>query len=327
MSARAIFCVLTLCRIAAAQTSEVPVLGGACLAEDHANLADIQGWHGLVSRHAEELRRGNREAAVVVAKQIVRARCSNEYWWLKLAESLVELNRPEESIHALEAFYARRSNAIEPRLLNRDSPLHRLLGLDVYRSSHLAAELATNRRALDQRRRHAAAKTSVEPRPPMAYVARGACPFECCGFGSWSVLEDTDLFDSPGGNLIVGRAMKQQRVQGITGEVHLKPLPVMVRFSSPAGFHAEEGAIVYLLDNLGEGYGHVWKGGTIVESEIHSVSENCTFPGPGCWGEFVNPQDAGQRGQGIWWVKVKIPGGTAGWTKQAGHFRDIDRCG
>ena len=166
-----------------------------------------------------------------------------------------------------------------------------------------------------------------EPRPPVAYVARGACPFECCGFALWSVLEDTQLLDRPGGNRVIGKAIKQQRVLGLTGEVHLRPLPVMVRFSSPEGLHAEERSIVYLLDNLGEGHGRVWIAGKIVESEIVSVMEICAFPGPGCWGEFVNPDDAGQQGKGIWWVKVETPSGTVGWTNQAGHFGDIDRCG
>ena len=126
---------------------------------------------------------------------------------------------------------------------------------------------------------------------------------------------------------MIGKAIKQQRVLGLTGEVHLRPLPVMVRFSSPEGLHAEERSIVYLLDNLGEGHGRVWIAGKIVESEIVSVMEICAFPGPGCWGEFVNPDDAGQQGKGIWWVKVETPSGTVGWTNQAGHFGDIDRCG
>ena len=95
---RALFCVFLLSRLATGQGTEAAVLGGPCLAEGGSGIAEIQEWHGLVSRHAEELRRGNREAAVALAKKIVRARCSNEHWWRKLAESLVELNRPEEAI-------------------------------------------------------------------------------------------------------------------------------------------------------------------------------------------------------------------------------------
>ena len=324
---RALFCVLLLSRFAAGQSPEIAVLGGPCLAKAQATIAEIKEWHGLVSRHSQELRRGNREAAIALAKKIVRARCSNEYWWLNLAESLVELNRPEEAIHTVEAFCARKSNAVDAGLHNLNSPLHRLLSSDVYKSSHLAATLNSDHQALEKRRTEAKARMAREPRPPVDYVAHGACPFECCGFGSWSVLEDTELLDSPGGNRLIGKAIKQQRVLGLTGEVHLPPLPVLVRFNAPEGFHAAPGSIVYLLDNLGEGYGHVWMDGKIVEAGIVSVMENCAFPGPACWGEFVNPDDAGQQGKGIWWVKVKTPSGTVGWTNQAGHFGDIDRCG
>lgn len=327
MTPRAIFCAFILCRIATGQTTEATVLSGPCLGEDRTALADIQEWNRLVSRHAEELRRGDRETAVALAKKIVRSRCSNEHWWLKLAESLAELNRPEEAIHTLEALYGRKSNAVDARIRDPDSPLHRLLSLGVYRSSHLASELASDRRALEKRRNAARAKLAIGPRPPLAYVAREACPFECCGFGPWSVLEDTKLLDRPGGNRVVGRAVKQQRVLGLTGEVHLHPLPVIMRFSSREGPQAKAGSVVYLLDYLGEGYGHVWIRGKIVESEISSVLENCAFPSPACWGEFVNPHDAGRQRKGIWWVKVKIPSGTVGWTDQADHFGEIDRCG
>ena len=51
-----------------------------------------------------------------------------------------------------------------------------------------------------------------------------------------------------------------------------------MRFSSPEGFHAEERSIVYLLDNLSEGFSHVWLGGKIVDAEVSlSVTENCAF--------------------------------------------------
>jgi hypothetical protein len=125
----------------------------------------------------------------------------------------------------------------------------------------------------------------------------------------------------------VERASKGDRVEALTGEVHLRPLPVRVRFSSPYGFTAPEGSIVYLLDYLGEGSGHVWINGKIVDSEIVAVQEHCTFPGVECWGEFVAGEDARTRSDAVWSVKVKLRSGAAGWTRDAGHFGGIDKCG
>ncbi len=236
-------CLFVLCSQAAAQGPELTALGGSCLAEDDTDFGALQQWHELVSRHAEMLRRGDRDSAVELARQIVRSRCSNEHWWLKLAEELFEIGRQQQSVAALEALYNRESNAVDRRLRTPLSPLHRLLESDVYRRSALAAKLADDRRALDQRRNEARARLAVEPHPPEYYVAKHACPFECCQFGAWSVREDTTLYDRPGGAGVVGRVLKGERIQALTGEVHLRPLPVRVRFSSPYGFSAGGGRL------------------------------------------------------------------------------------
>jgi len=311
---------------AAGENPEAGVLDGPCLAEGDAEFAGLHEWHGLVSRHAEAARRGERESAIELAKRIVRSRCSNEHWWLKLAESLVEADRLEESVAALQALYDRKSHAVDRRLLAPDSPLGRLLESDFYQRSALAAALAGDRRALEKRRSEARARAAALPRPPAHYVAKPACPFECCGFGRWRVREDTTLYDRPGGTQAAGRIFKGEEVEAVTGEVHLRPLAVAVRFASPNGLTVEEGAIVFLLDYLGEGHGRIWFDGRIVESEILSVHEHCAFPGPDCWGEFINPEDAGRQRSGVWWVQVKTRAGTVGWTREAGHFSGMDGC-
>jgi len=327
MNMPAILWPLVVCMAAAAQNPETAVLGGPCLDEGDAGVAGLQEWHGLVSRHSEALRRGDRAAAIDLAKRIVRSRCSNEYWWLKLAESLVEVNRLEESVAALDALYSRGSNAVDRGLRAPESPMNRLLESDAYRRSALAAKLAAGRRALEDRRKEARARLAAGPRPTADYIAKKACPFECCRFGSWSVLEDTMLYDRPGGMRVVGRAVKGGRVEALTGEVHLRPLPVRVRFGPPNGFPAGEGSIVFLLDYRGEGYGRVWVNGKIVDADILSVQEHCAFAEPGCWGEFVKPKDSGRQRGGIWWVQVKTLDGAVGWTREVGRFGGMDGCG
>jgi len=319
------FCVFLLCLPAASQSPEAAVLGGPCLDEGDPGFAGLHVWHGLVSRH-EALRAGDRETAVELARQIVRSRCSNEHWWLRLAEDLVEANRLQESVAALDAFYARQSNAVDRRLRTPDSPLHGLLESDVFQRSPLAEKLAADRRALEQRRNEARAKLAAGPRPPANYVARPACPGEYCQFGPWTTLLDTALYDKPGGAQVVAQASKGERVEGLTGEVHLRPLPVRVRFESPYGFTAETGSIVFLLDYLSESHGRVWLDGKIVESEVMAVYEHCAFPGPDCWGEFVHPDDAGRQMMGgVWWVQIKTRDGKLGWTRESSHFSGWSR--
>jgi hypothetical protein len=101
MILRPSLCVFVFSALALAQSPEATVLGGPCIAEDSADIVQ-QAWHQLVSRHTALSSRDNREAAVTLAKQIVRSRCSNEHWWLKLAESLAELDRPKEALLPLK---------------------------------------------------------------------------------------------------------------------------------------------------------------------------------------------------------------------------------
>ncbi len=167
---------------------------------------------------------------------------------------------------------------------------------------------------------------SKEPHPPELYVAKNACPFECCTFRSWSVTADTVLYDKPNGTKVVGRAVKGTRATGLTGEVHLRPAPVIVRFPNPEGFRAKPGTIVYLLNYTGEGHGVVWHNGKLVDGEVMSVAEHCPNPEAECWGEFVNSEDAGSQRKHEWWVKVRTSKGVVGWTKQSDNFGDKDSC-
>ena len=315
--APSVFLVLVLSAGLFAQSPEPAALGGPCAAEPMG-----PGWHQLVSRYTQEIKSGNKHEAIELAKQIVRGSCSNEYWWIKLASSLAELNRMTESVAVLDALYARKSNTIDAELRKPDSPLRKLAGSEAFRKSALAMNLRKDRRELYKRRTAAEARFTNQRHPPGQYVAKKACPFECCGFGTWSVAKDTALFDSPGGTQAVGRAPKGEKVEALTGEVHLSPIPVVVRHG------ANPGSIVFLLDNLGEGFAHIWINGKVTEAEIIGVQEECTFPGPTCWGEFLHPEDADRkREDAVWWIRIKTRNGIIGWTKQADHFGGMDRCG
>lgn len=61
-------------------------------------------------------------------------------------------------------------------------------------------------------------------RPPSVYIAKGVRPFECCTYREWSVLKEVDLVDKPMGTKVVARFSPGEKVQGLTGEVHVRPV-------------------------------------------------------------------------------------------------------
>jgi hypothetical protein len=324
MVPRIALCTLLLCASASAGNREPEVLGGPCRPEgstvDH-------GWHALVTRYLQEERRGDIGPSIETAKQIVRGRCSSEHWWLQLAESLTRAGRIQEAIATLEELYERRSNAVEERLRSKESPLRKLAATEEFRRSDLAPRLSTNREALRKRLANARARLAEGSRPPQNYIAKNACPFECCGFGTWRVTEDTVLYDRPGGNSVLGRVRIGESVEALTGEVHLHPRPVRVRFAGHDQFPAEEGQVVFLLDYLGEGMGRVWLNGKVFDMDITAVRAQCTFAGPGCWGEFLDSRDSDSVREATWWVQIKTRAGVTGWTRETAHFTGADRCG
>jgi hypothetical protein len=237
------------------------------------------------------------------------------------------MNDPADSTLALQSLYDRKFDGVEDELYDAKSPLHELLRSSIYQQSALAASFERDRRALEQRRLEAKAKLREQPRPPAEYVAHGACPFECCVYRSWSVLADTPLFDRPGGTRLIGKVREGETAEGLTGEVHLRPVPVRVRYENPEGFKAKEGSVVFLLDYSGEGGGEVWVDGKVAGAEVSSVDKDCTFPDKACWGEFVDPADKDWVGRAVWWVKVKTHSGLIGWTNKPQNFGDKDSCG
>lgn len=315
------FCIAFAVQPAQAQSTETTLLGGPCA--DPKTRRDGQ----LVSQHRQELKRNNRQAVLALTKQIVRQNCSSGHWWLQLAEAFLAMNDPADATQALQSLYDRKFDGVEDELYDAKSPLHQLLRSNIYQQSTLAASLKRDRRAVEQRRLEAMAKLREQPHPPAEYVAPGACPFECCVYRSWSVLADTPLFDSPGGTRLLGQAKEGELVQALTGEVHLRPVPVRVRYEDPEGFKAKEGSIVFLLDYSGEGWGEAWVDGKVVGAEVSSVGKDCTFPDKSCWGEFVDPADSHWVGRTLWWVKVKTRSGLVGWTKMTQNFGNKDSCG
>ncbi|MCX6613807.1 MAG: hypothetical protein NTW74_23545 [Acidobacteria bacterium] len=304
--------------------TEQSVLGGACLAETKQSLAELQSWQGWVTQYREDMKAGRRPEALELARKLVRSRCSNEHWRFQLVELLTEMKRPEEAIAVIEGFYDRGSNAVESRLVG----LKQLTDSQTFKKSKFAAKIEADRQAASKRKSEAQLKMAAMAGHAKQYVAKRACPFECCRYGQWEATEGIVLYDRPGGNAEIVRVAKGEKVVAVTGEVHLEPIPVLVRFTSPYGFSAPVGSIVFLLDRKGEGHGNVWVNGKIVDAEQMWVQNVCRVGGTECWGEFVVPEDEKKMQQeSEWWVSIRTRSGKVGWTKEARKFSGIDGCG
>lgn len=299
-----------------------PSLGGPCLAT-----FDFRKFHELTSQVSQAQRRQDGKAAVALAKEVVRSNCDNEHWWLKLAELQMEASLPADAVATLSAYDARNGNAVDRRLRTADSPLHVLLEQEDYLETPLARKIALERKSLDVRRAAAVAELAIMTRPADNYVAEGACPFECCMYGEWTVLEATMLYREADTNEAVG-TVEPGQVQALGGEVRLRPTPVLVRYGTSDGQQiAEPGMIVFLLDYMGEGWGNVWGNGTLKVASWRGVQENCSTPSGSCWGEFIDPADADGAQNAVWWIQIKTPGGAVGWTRESSHFTGAYGCG
>ncbi len=261
-----------------------------------------------------------------MGKRIVRGRCSNEHWRFKLISALSGATRFAEAVVLLDALYDRGSNAIAGRLAAPGDTLQPLLLSQEFKGSALAAKLAGDEKALLARRAAAENVLRSIDAPAANYIAKGACPFECCRFGAWTATAPTELLDRPSGTRIA-QLVKGDRVEALTGEVHLQPIPVLVRLTNPPGLKASAGSIVFLLNYTGEGYGRVWVNGKISDAEQASVGEGCRAPGPTCWGEFIRAGDSQRSTQSEWWIQIRTKDAKVGWTKEGKNFSGADGCG
>ncbi len=247
--------------------------------------------------------------------------CGNEWRWRDLVDDLLHAQRLDEAIQALDEM-DRRGFELKPSKLSPETSA--FMGSKAFMSSDVGKRLqgkseGVSARRLDFQKRLAA--MSAQDRPPEKYVAKDACPFECCAYKAWTVDADTELMDAPDGKKIVGRAVRGTKATGVTGEVRLKPVPLGVVFDhSPFA----KGDIFFQLDDMGEGMFHYWHRGKVGELDL-SPEISCLKPSPDCWAELVFPDD--RKDASTWWVKVKLADGTTGWTDRADNFGSKDACG
>lgn len=321
-------CLIVLCAdlvlaCPAATGQERYDLGGPC--------KDQPSWRIKETEDAERAREWDR--AVLLEKETVRGGCNISYRWYRLVNALLSAHRSAEASSALEEMDSRGFD-VELAFLGEDFPeIVKFIESKEFGTSPLGLKMRRLENISDERRikfQEALSRMPASEKPPDNYIAKGACPFECCRYGNWTVLENTDLVSSPDSSRVVGRARKGSRAFGLTGEVHLRPEPVVVLTApEPDGvLTADElpkNSIAFILDYVGEGYGHVYTQGKVVVVQTHlSYAKYCYRFSENCWGETLLPSK--ERKEQIWWVKVRLPNGIAGWTDKTNNFGDKDAC-
>lgn len=288
-------------------------LGGPC----H-NQPPLNDWRQI--KDAEES--GDWDRVVALEKQAVRAACDNESAWWSLGNALVRAGRPAEASRLLWEMDARRFDVNSEFVKAYFPEIVKFMDSREFMASPLGLKIRQLKKISDERRikfQGILSRMPASDRPPEHYVAKGACPFECCRYGNWTVLEDTELVSSPGSRDVIARAAKGSSVAGITGEVHLRPDPVVVI----GGGDLPSNSIAFILDYVGEGYGNVYARGKVVQTFL-GYAHYCLRPSESCWGEMLWPAN-GKRKQ-IWWVKVRLANGVAGWTNKTDNFGGKDAC-
>src|SRR5215218_5937120 len=150
--------------------------------------------------------------------------------------------------------------------------------------------------------------------PPVPYIDKGACPFECCTYRQWSVEKATivriSMNDSAPIRFSLGAG---EKVQGMTGVV-ITTQPGIARAlknGTIGTMKIRKGEQFFVLTNLGEGFTKVWFKGRVFQGEPYDDS---TF-------KFV------RQPRSIWWVKIKNRRGQIGWSRQPENFGNVDQCG
>jgi hypothetical protein len=283
---------------------------------------------GIYKEIAEARKSQSWDRLIELEKRFVRDGCAIEYRWRELANIFVQAGRQAEAIQVLEEMDSRGFDlnfAVNPLPgYEEHKELKGFLATSAFQATSVGMKIDRLKRISDERRaryREVLERIPSDQRPPEHYSARGACPFECCRYGNWTAVQDTDLVAAPGDQRVIGRAAKGSRVDALTGEVHLRPEAVLVLMNSEGGLPKD--SIAFALDYEGEGYRNVYTQGKVV-SVFAAIADYCFRVSEMCWGEALDSRE--ERREPVWWVKIRLSNGVTGWTDKAERFDGKDGC-
>jgi len=173
----------------------------------------------------------------------------------------------------------------------------------------------------------AAAPAPTGAAEPGMYIARGACPFECCVYREWTLetsavvrsapaSEAAELFTVTPGDVVTADS---GNVYVLTPGIVVADQPFAVS-EAPGAPTLAPGDTLYVLDTMGEGYVHTRFRGVVYETSGQlwnwgqEPTEHTTTP-------LMARMLSEHRAQ--WWVHVSVAGGRAGWVM----MDDVDVAG
>lgn len=157
--------------------------------------------------------------------------------------------------------------------------------------------------------------------PTMPVTDAGACPFECCRYGSWTAkgsvsVKETRNQQSP----VAFRIAQSETVTARTGVVVTRK-PGVVRMLKSYQFGnltLPAGAILYVLHHGGEGTAFFWYEGKTYWAELYAESVHK--------GNDKRPWDVKSLPVTEWWVQVQNRRGATGWILNPMNFDGMDAC-
>jgi len=161
--------------------------------------------------------------------------------------------------------------------------------------------------------------------PPEMFVDEGACPFECCTYGTWKASVDIPAYASSDKEApTIGVIPAGANIEAVTGQVRTRGVPFLVTQAHDDAIPGER-FLVYTYQ--GEGVFRIWRKGQWQEWELGfspyggTPGTRCEQVGGGCFGHLEREL------QSDWWVQVHLPDGGKAWVNGHAGFEGQDACG
>lgn len=176
--------------------------------------------------------------------------------------------------------------------------------------------------------------TAAQGEALVSEVRPGACPFECCTYGTWTPEQPVVIYAAEGDTTVAADTIPAgEAFTARTGNVHLDGIPTVVLTDTLSGYDSfgtgavvtlQAGDTVQVLDYVGEGAWNVRAGGRVLQvTRFWHTPDRPADPG------FPDIAAAPAEPVSSWWVSVERGDGRTGWllVRQGYRFGGWDRCG